>query len=79
NHKVIDDPQLASIAIAASTKYLVYYISRYGDLTGIKCSHRLLYHPSLGIGCRIFGQRQSRGDFFLCFRQILFCCFFNQL
>ena len=79
DHIVVDQPQLATSAIAARAQYLVHHLRRHGDLTLIGRSHAFLYGADLPVDGGQFRQRKGRGDFRLCRIQILFGCLIGQL
>ena len=79
DHIVVDQPQLATSAIAARAQYLVHHLRRHGDLTLIGRGHARLNGADLPVDSGQFGQRKGRGDFRLCRIQILFGCLVVQL
>ena len=70
----VDKAKLAFVSIAACPQDFIHNFCRNGDLIGILCLHRGFDCPNLLFHGRQTGQRKSRGNFFLCFAQILFGC-----
>ena len=73
-HKVIDKAELAFASIASRPQDFIHNFCRNRDLIGILGLHRGFDCPNLLFHGRQTGQRKSRGNFFLCFAQILFGC-----
>ena len=73
-HKVIDKTELTFVSIATRPQDFIHNFCRNCDLIGILCLHRCFDCPNLLFHGRQTGQRKSRGNFFLCFAQILFGC-----
>ena len=77
DHKIVDQAQLALAAVAARAQDFI-------DHFGIKCNFiriprldRCFNGADLLFHGRQIRKRKSRGNFFLCFAQILFCCRFG--
>ena len=77
DHEIVDQAQLALAAVAARAQDFI-------DHFGIKCNFiriprldRCFNGVDLLFHGRQIRKRKSRGNFFLCFAQILFCCRFG--
>ena len=77
DHKIVDQAQLAFAAVAARAQDFI-------DHFGIKCNFIRIPRPDrcfngadLLFHGRQIRKRKSRGNFFLCFAQILFRCRFS--
>ena len=77
DHEIVDQAQLALAAVAARAQNFIDYF-------GIKCNFIRIPRPDrcfndadLLFHGRQIRKRKSRGNFFLCFAQILFCCRFG--
>ncbi len=77
DHKIVDQAQLALAAVAARAQDFI-------DHFGIKCNFiriprldRCFNGADLLFHGRQIRKRKSRGNFFLCFANILFCCRFG--
>ena len=77
DHEIVDQTQLTLAAVAARAQNFI-------DHFGIKCNFLCVLRPNrffdgtdLLFHGRQIRKRKSRGNFFLCFAQILFCCRFG--
>ena len=77
DHEIIDQTKLTFAAVAARAQDFIDYF-------GIKCNFiriprldRCFNGADLLFHGRQIRKRKSRGNFFLCFAQILFCCCFS--
>ena len=74
NHEIVDQTQLTLAAVAARAQNFINYLGIQCNLLCVPCPNRCFNGADLLFHGRQTGQRKSRGNFFLCFAQILFGC-----
>ena len=77
DHKIVDQTKLTLAAVAARAQDLIDYFGIKCNLVRIPRPDRFFDGTDLLFHGRQIRQRKSRGNFFLCFAQILFCCRFS--
>ena len=77
DHKIVDQAQLAFAAVAARAQNFINNIGIQCNLVRIPRPDRFFDGTDLLFHGRQIRQRKSRGNFFLCFAQILFRCRFS--
>ena len=77
NHEIVDQTKLTFAAVAARAQDFIDYFGIKCNLVRIPRPDRFFDGTDLLFHGRQIRQRKSRGNFFLCFAQILFRCRFS--
>ena len=77
DHEIVDQAQLTLAAVAARAQNFIDHFGIKRNLVRIPRPDRCFNGADLLFHGRQIRKRKSRGNFFLCFAQILFCCRFG--
>ena len=77
DHEIVDQAQMTLAAVAARAQDFINHLGIQCNLLCVPCPNRFFNGTDLLFHGGQIRKRKSRGNFFLCFAQILFCCRFG--